>query len=67
MTAYAESEDGITWHKPKLGIIEFDGSTPEEAGWLSQELITQGVPVENTSKTDPLVLTIDFQQEVHLN
>jgi hypothetical protein len=24
---YAESEDGLTWTKPSLGIIEFDGST----------------------------------------
>ena len=23
---YAESQDGLTWAKPKLGIIEFDGS-----------------------------------------
>ncbi|GAB3715008.1 glycoside hydrolase family protein [Mariniluteicoccus flavus] len=25
--AYAESRDGVTWTKPDLGIIEFDGST----------------------------------------
>ena len=24
---YAESRDGIEWHKPSLGLIEFDGST----------------------------------------
>jgi hypothetical protein len=24
--AYAESEDGIVWHKPDLGLIEFEGS-----------------------------------------
>jgi len=24
---YAESEDGFTWHKPELGLYEFDGST----------------------------------------
>jgi hypothetical protein len=23
---YAESEDGLTWHKPSLGLIEFEGS-----------------------------------------
>ena len=23
---YAESRDGIEWHKPSLGLIEFDGS-----------------------------------------
>lgn len=26
MLAYAESTDGITWTKPNLGLIEFDGS-----------------------------------------
>jgi hypothetical protein len=26
MTAYAESDDGIHWRKPKLGILDFDGS-----------------------------------------
>lgn len=25
-TAYAESDDGITWHKPALGIVEYEGS-----------------------------------------
>ena len=25
-TAYAESDDGVTWHKPSLGIVEFEGS-----------------------------------------
>ena len=24
---YAESEDGITWHKPELGLVPFQGST----------------------------------------
>ena len=27
LQAYAESDDGITWNKPSLGLIEFDGST----------------------------------------
>lgn len=26
VTCYAESRDGITWTKPKLGIVEFNGS-----------------------------------------
>ena len=26
-TAYVESSDGITWHKPELGLIDFQGST----------------------------------------
>ena len=33
MTAYAESTDGIHWHKPKLGIIDFDGSKENNLVW----------------------------------
>lgn len=33
MTAYAESADGITWHKPKLGIIDFNGSKQNNLVW----------------------------------
>ena len=27
MLAYAESTDGVTWTKPSVGTVEFDGST----------------------------------------
>jgi hypothetical protein len=33
MTAYAESDDGIHWRKPKLGIIEYDGSKENNLVW----------------------------------
>jgi hypothetical protein len=33
MTAYAESEDGIGWHKPMLGIVEFAGSKENNLVW----------------------------------
>ena len=33
MTAYAESDDGIHWTKPKLGIIEFNGSSENNLVW----------------------------------
>lgn len=33
MTAYAESDDGVHWRKPKLGIIEFEGSTANNLVW----------------------------------
>ncbi len=33
MTAYAESDDGIHWRKPKLGIIEFEGSKENNLVW----------------------------------
>ena len=26
LMAYAESDDGITWRKPELGLSEFNGS-----------------------------------------
>jgi hypothetical protein len=33
MTAYAESDDGIQWRKPKLGLIEFNGSKDNNLVW----------------------------------
>ena len=33
LIAYAESDDGITWHKPSLGIIEYAGSTDNNLVW----------------------------------
>ena len=33
MTAYAESDDGIHWRKPKLGLIEFNGSKDNNLVW----------------------------------
>lgn len=33
MTAYAESEDGVHWRKPMLGIIEFNGSRQNNLVW----------------------------------
>ena len=32
-TAYAESEDGVDWRKPKLGIVEFNGSKANNLVW----------------------------------
>ncbi|MBI3920439.1 MAG: hypothetical protein HY318_03385 [Armatimonadetes bacterium] len=37
-TAYAESNDGITWRKPKLGIIEFDGSKDNNLIWAGEAI-----------------------------
>jgi len=37
---YAESPDGITWTKPELGIIEFEGSTANNIIW-------EGIGVHN--------------------
>ena len=32
-TCYAESEDGINWHRPELGLIEFQGSKKNNIIW----------------------------------
>jgi hypothetical protein len=37
---YAESTDGITWTKPELGLVEFEGSTANNIVW-------EGVGVHN--------------------
>ncbi len=34
---YAESADGITWTRPSLGLIEFDGSKDNNIVWLDEE------------------------------
>jgi hypothetical protein len=33
MTAYAESDDGIRWRKPQLGVIEYAGSRKNNLVW----------------------------------
>ena len=33
VTCYAESKDGITWTKPKLGLFEFNGSKENNIVW----------------------------------
>lgn len=33
VTCYAESSDGIHWHKPELGIVEFEGSKRNNILW----------------------------------
>ena len=34
-TGYAESEDGVSWTKPSLGLIEYEGSTDNNLVWSS--------------------------------
>ena len=34
VTAYQESADGIHWHKPNLGILEYEGSRDNNIVWL---------------------------------
>ena len=33
LVCYAESQDGIRWSRPELGLIEFDGSTKNNIIW----------------------------------
>mgnify|MGYP001828549851 CR=1 FL=1 len=33
VVCYAESRDGRTWHKPRLGIVAFEGSTANNIVW----------------------------------
>jgi hypothetical protein len=33
LTCYAESDDGIIWRKPALGLIDFNGSTSNNIVW----------------------------------
>ncbi len=36
VTCYAESQDGIHWNKPNLGLFEWNGSRDNNIVWLSQ-------------------------------
>ncbi len=37
LIAYAESEDGIHWTRPSLGIFEFQGSKENNIVWMDKE------------------------------
>ena len=37
LIAYAESEDGIRWTRPSLGIFEFQGSKENNIVWMDKE------------------------------
>jgi hypothetical protein len=39
-TCYAESRDGLTWHKPKLGLFEFNGSKENNIVWAANDNTT---------------------------
>jgi hypothetical protein len=53
-TCYAESDDGIRWRKPELGLVEFAGSTKNNivlaSGKLGNVLVDAGHPA--VSKDD---------------
>ena len=57
LTSYAESEDGINWTKPSLGIFEFNGSKDNSIVWMqagSDEEIVVMVPfLDGNPNTKP--------------
>ena len=50
----AESLDGLTWHKPSLGLVEFEGSTDNNiVGPLLERQSMQGACVYRDDKAPP--------------
>jgi len=43
-TGYAESQDGVHWHKPILGLFEFEGSKDNNIVWVGNHHVAGGNP-----------------------
>ena len=43
-TCYAESDDGIQWRKPQLGLVEFKWSMQNNILWADNKLVDAGHP-----------------------
>ncbi len=43
-TCYAVSDDGIHWRKPKLGLVEFNGSKQNNIIWADSKIVDAGHP-----------------------
>ncbi len=52
-TCYAESDDGIHWTKPKLGIYEFNGSTDNNIILMNDEATHNFSPCYDTNPDCP--------------
>ena len=52
MTAYVESDDGINWTKPSLGLIEWDGSKDNNLIW-KEPGINFSLFKDNSPNVDP--------------
>lgn len=63
MVCYAESEDGVVWHKPSLGICEFDGSTDNNI-CLTMPHNMDGVSVVDDSEDPAFPLKMIFYTKV---
>lgn len=46
---YAESRDGIVWHKPKLGLIEFNGTKENNIVWMGDEAAHNFTPFRDSN------------------
>ena len=45
-TCYVESTDGITWHRPDLGLVDFEGSRQNNIVLLPPSRLDEGRPVD---------------------
>ncbi len=52
-TCYAESDDGIHWRRPKLGIWEFDGSKENNIVWMGDEASHNFAPCYDSNPACP--------------
>ena len=52
VTCYAESNDGIHWIRPELGLIEFKGSKKNNIVWIGEESNTFA-PFKDTNPNCP--------------
>ena len=50
---YAESKDGLSWDKPELGIIEYEGSTKNNLVIQGEWWATIGTVLKEMDEEDP--------------
>ena len=53
VTCYAESDDGIHWRKPNLGIFEFNGSKENNIIWMGDASTHNFAPFLDTNPACP--------------
>jgi hypothetical protein len=53
VTCYAESKDGVTWTKPELGLVEFDGSKRNNIVWDGGPTSHNFTPFRDTNPKCP--------------
>ena len=50
---YATSADGIDWHKPSLGVVEFEGSTDNNIVLAATCMMHDPAPIIDPADPDP--------------